>query len=70
MLFGAPLKTAVFNGSQTSNWIWGGDFKAGYSMQGRTPPALELQEHSAAKGSQLLIKDSRFPSASCLEEAD
>jgi hypothetical protein len=50
MLLGAPLKTAVFNGAPTSNWIWGGDFKAGYSQQGTKPISFGITGTFSAKG--------------------
>lgn len=47
---GGPLKASIFQGSPTANWVWGGEYRAGFQFKGKKPISLGITGTFSAKG--------------------
>ena len=47
---GGALKAAAFQNSPISNWVWGGEYRAGFQFKGKKPISIGITGTFSAKG--------------------
>jgi hypothetical protein len=49
-MLGGPLKSSIFQGSPTANWVGGGEYRAGFQFKGKKPISIGITGTFSAKG--------------------